>query len=185
MDHEILEQKSQPVKGTVTANQPIMAIYAYLDGTQYATWQASDGQTKVVNLQQTDVNRKLSFSTLPRGRHTITLKLVSVLSDEPVTVYEGVFYMLEVTCSGDHQYESGVCAICGQTEGVSPVDTSPVLPGDVTGDGKVNVMDTARLYAHIRSTMPITQADALGCADLNGDGAVNIIDVSRLYALIK
>lgn len=184
MDHAILEQKSQPVKGTVTANHPITAIYAYLDGAQYATWQASNGQTKAVNLQETDVNRKLSFSTLSKGRHTLTLKLVSVLSEEPVTVYEGVFFMLEVTCSGAHQYESGVCALCGQAEGVSPADISPFLPGDMTGDGKVNVMDTARLYAHIRNTMPITQPDALQCADLNGDGTVNIIDVSRLYASI-
>jgi hypothetical protein len=58
------------------------------------------------------------------------------------------------------------------------------LIGDVTGDGRVNIIDVSKLYAHIRNTAPIPDEYQLQCGNVNG-GSVNIVDVSALYAHIK
>ena len=56
--------------------------------------------------------------------------------------------------------------------------------GDVTGDGKINIMDVVKLYAHVKGT-PITDEYALACGDVSGDGKINIMDVVKLYAHVK
>ena len=77
-----------------------------------------------------------------------------------------------------HQFEDGSCIHCGEPEAVS-------LPGDVNGDGKVNIMDVAKLYAHIKGTLLIEDETQLRQADLTGDGNVNILDIAKLYASVK
>lgn len=69
-----------------------------------------------------------------------------------------------------------------------PVETGAAAPevilcraGDVTGDGKINVLDVSRLYAHVRGTNPL-EGYGLSCADLNGDSRCNILDAARAYA---
>lgn len=57
--------------------------------------------------------------------------------------------------------------------------------GDVTLDGRLNVSDVSRLYAHSRVTNLIQDTYALLCADLTGEGQVNIADVGKLYAQIR
>jgi hypothetical protein len=69
-------------------------------------------------------------------------------------------------------------------EGKINVDVKRHLIGDVTGDGRVNVGDVSKLYAHIRSTSPITDEYQLLCGNVNG-GNVNVGDVSAIYAHIK
>lgn len=69
-------------------------------------------------------------------------------------------------------------------EGKINVDVKLHLIGDVTGDGRVNVGDVSKLYAHIRSTAPITDEYQLLCGNVNG-GSVNVGDVSAIYAHIK
>lgn len=59
------------------------------------------------------------------------------------------------------------------------------LKGDVTGDGKVNVGDTSRVYAHVKGTSKITDEYALKCADVSGDGKINVGDTSKIYAHVK
>ena len=59
------------------------------------------------------------------------------------------------------------------------------LKGDVTGDGKVNVGDTSRVYAHVKGTSKITDEYALKCADVTGDGRINVGDTSKIYAHVK
>lgn len=63
-------------------------------------------------------------------------------------------------------------------------DLNICLIGDVTGDGRVNVGDVSKLYAHVRSTAPITDEYQLLCGNANG-GSVNVGDVSAIYAHIK
>ena len=63
-------------------------------------------------------------------------------------------------------------------------DAKICLIGDVTGDGRINVGDVSKLYAHIRSTAPITDEYQLLCGNANG-GSVNVGDVSAIYAHIK
>ena len=56
--------------------------------------------------------------------------------------------------------------------------------GDVTGDGKVNIADVSRSYAHVRGT-DLLEGEAFTAADVTGDDQVTIADVSRLYAHCK
>ncbi len=55
-----------------------------------------------------------------------------------------------------------------------------VLPGDVNGDGKVNVSDVSALINMILGISETNEIDA----DLNGDGRVNVSDVSALINII-
>lgn len=73
-----------------------------------------------------------------------------------------------------HRYENYVCTTCGQR-----------LPGDISGDGNVNVVDVAMLYSHVKGTDLITDEVALGAADYTGDGMINIVDVGKLYMYAK
>lgn len=59
-----------------------------------------------------------------------------------------------------------------------------ILKGDVTGDGRINVGDVSKLYAHTKKTALLPD-DRLPAADLTGDGRINLGDVSKLYASIK
>lgn len=56
------------------------------------------------------------------------------------------------------------------------------IPGDITGDGSVDIMDVIRLQKHI-SGWPVT-ADDSRC-DTTGDGIVNVMDVIRLQKFIS
>ena len=63
-------------------------------------------------------------------------------------------------------------------------DVKICLLGDVTGDGKVNTKDWARLKAHVNETSNLTGYE-LACGDVNGDGKVNIKDWARLKAHVN
>lgn len=57
--------------------------------------------------------------------------------------------------------------------------------GDVTQDGKVNIGDTARIYAHIRGINKLTDSYILSCADTTGDERVTIGDAARAYGNLR
>ena len=59
------------------------------------------------------------------------------------------------------------------------------IMGDVTGDGKLNIGDPARLYSHLRGSSSVSDAAALLFADITGDGRVNMGDVAKIYAQIR
>lgn len=63
-------------------------------------------------------------------------------------------------------------------------DVKICLLGDVTGDGKVNTKDWARLKAHVNETSNLTGYE-LACGDVNGDSKVNIKDWARLKAHVN
>lgn len=54
------------------------------------------------------------------------------------------------------------------------------LPGDVNGDGRVNVSDVSELINMILGTTEMNEIDA----DLNSDGKVNVSDISALINII-
>ena len=58
------------------------------------------------------------------------------------------------------------------------------LPGDVNGDGKLNIGDVSRIYAHSKGSGMLEEYAFL-CADLNADGRVNIGDAARVYAYAR
>ncbi len=53
------------------------------------------------------------------------------------------------------------------------------IPGDLNGDGKVNVMDLIRLKRYLADG-----TEVVGNADVNGDGKVNVMDLIRLKRYI-
>lgn len=57
--------------------------------------------------------------------------------------------------------------------------------GDLNGDEKITVGDVARLYAHVKSTLPLKDDYLRACADLSGDSRINLGDVPRLLKAIK
>ena len=57
---------------------------------------------------------------------------------------------------------------------------SAVVPGDVNGDGRVNVSDVSALINMILGITPMDQT----AGDVNGDGRVNVSDVSALINII-
>ena len=98
-----LEQKSYPVKGTVTSNFPLKSVSGYLDGELYATWTATNESTTEVNLRQTDLNQKLSFSKLEGGRHRVKVVVQSFVHDQPMTVHESEFFTISnQPCNHDY-----------------------------------------------------------------------------------
>jgi hypothetical protein len=57
-------------------------------------------------------------------------------------------------------------------------------PGDVNGDGKVNISDVVRLAEYVKARGTGVQVVS-GSTDINGDGKVNISDVVRLAEYVK
>ena len=53
------------------------------------------------------------------------------------------------------------------------------IPGDVDGNGNLNVIDVTLLLRHCMGGAQLT-GQALLNADYNGDGSVNVIDVTLL-----
>lgn len=73
------------------------------------------------------------------------------------------------------------------TVGTEQVDLNlTVCPiGDASGDGALNIGDTAKIYSHIRGSARLTDDYALDCADVSGDGRLNLGDIARVYAHIR
>lgn len=84
------------------------------------------------------------------------------------------YFFDNITPPTEHQYENNVCTACGAR-----------IPGDINGDGMINIADVAKLYAHIKGSITITDRTILKAADLNGDSTINIADVATLYATVK
>lgn len=73
---------------------------------------------------------------------------------------------------------NGACDLCTR-----PCDNTGYLPGDITGEGTVNMADVAKLYAHIKGTNPLTSG--IDRCDVSGDGTVNMADAAKLYAHVR
>ena len=89
-------------------------------------------------------------------------------------------YELTVAMEG---YVTGIYAL-SVTDCDVILDVILNLQGDVTGDGKINIGDTARIYAHIRGST-VLSGYGLRCADYSGDGTVNVGDTAKLYSFIR
>lgn len=64
------------------------------------------------------------------------------------------------------------------------LDVKLHLIGDIDGNGKVNIGDVAKLYAHVKGTASLTDY-ALVCADISGNGKINVGDTASLYGKIR
>ena len=99
-------------------------------------------------------------------------------------------YSFQNVLPGDYELTISMAGYVTRTYVLTVIDSNVTLDvalnlqGDVTGDGKVNIGDTAKVYAHIRGRNLLSDY-ALACADYSGDGTVNVGDTARLYAFIR
>lgn len=145
------------------------------DGTFYAA----------ANVTSTDDEKGASFDVV--GAYTNDLDNIGC----------GTWYVEKFTCMycdeeivqlasyKDHQWETvngeEVCSVCGN-EGEDKGEAD--LPGDINGDGKVNVADVVRLAQYVKAKYVGVEI-ASGSGDTNGDGKVNVADVVRLAQYVK
>ena len=111
-----------PVWGTVTSNYPLEKVVAMLDGKEYATWTASNKTTTSFDINPTDINNNLKFSSLSAGRHTVTLIATDIYGRTQTFLVRN-FNMVSSSCS--HTYSSAyaydenghwmICSKCGST----------------------------------------------------------------------
>ena len=66
-------------------------------------------------------------------------------------------------------------------EGVS-VTATTYVPGDINGDGKVNLIDAQQLMRYVKyHDVTVVESNL----DITGDGRVNLIDAQQLMRYIK
>ena len=63
--------------------------------------------------------------------------------------------------------------------GAFEFEGSTMIPGDVTGDGQLNILDVGALV-----NIVLGNADSIDSGDLNGDGNLNVLDVVALVQII-
>lgn len=71
------------------------------------------------------------------------------------------------------------------TGGTLTQDVKLCLLGDVSGDGRLDMGDIARAYAHVRHTSQLKDSYSESCADLVRDNKITMGDVAKIYALIR
>ena len=100
-------------------------------------------------------------------------------------------YTFEKVPAGDYQLKVSKTDHVTYTTDLTVTDAALThdlklrLLGDVTGDGRINVGDVARIYGHIKKTMTVTDPYVLLCVDVTGDGRINVGDTARLYGRIR
>ncbi len=62
--------------------------------------------------------------------------------------------------------------------------TTPILKGDVNGDGNITLADYTKILAQVKKTSEL-EGDALEAADVNGDGKVSLADYTKVLAHVK
>lgn len=78
----------------------------------------------------------------------------------------------------------GINAILTDLELETIAAEPQVTPGDINGDGEINILDASALVQHINEIV-LLDAEKLEAADINGDGTVDIMDASKLVQYIN
>ncbi len=117
-DQETLKAASYPLGGTVTSNYPLKKIDAYLNGTWYASWSASNKNTTKVTLNGTNINYALAFGKLEVGTHKIKLVATDYAHEGSVTFHESTFYIIPDDtgdCTHSYAHIAGIDPTCTET----------------------------------------------------------------------
>ena len=129
------------------------------------------------------------------GDYTETFKVSAFANgtlvgpSQNVTLFSGNSATITLTWNtagfahGNYTISANVTLAMGETNSESSVFTlagarEVTIPGDVNGDGVVNILDVAQIAAHWGQVVPISAPPDLANADVNCDGIVNILDVS-------
>jgi len=76
----------------------------------------------------------------------------------------------------EDENKDGVCDLCG---GAVSVEAPETKPGDLNGDGEINVKDISNIKLHITGKKSLDESQ-MAAADVNGDGEINVKDVSKI-----
>lgn len=141
----------------------LMPVDIFTSGEGFTDKKLQDGSLTlaVVNAENLLSDRLFSVSFIP-------------LADGAATVD------LEVI---DMTLADGLIDATGDSVSVKLKKKPTFLFGDVTGDGKVNAIDYARLKAYLLGARSLTD-DELLRSDITGDGKINALDYARLKAYL-
>ena len=203
-----VEIKIVPVKANgVTACQFASPVSAFINGeqvTQRLDWDTVYGSSNAVYVQYTFIKSASapatgayvsgSVTSFNDAAADVTLQFIpqggSVVAYETTVTGNTANYFFTDVAAGTYTLKVTKAKHVTRAYTVTVVGSSVVqdvkicLVGDVTGDGRVNVGDVSKLYAHIRGTALLTDDYQLLCANVNG-GSLNVGDVSAIYAHVK
>lgn len=143
-----------------------------------------DDSTKYVYTYKTDEAHTVSCSVCNKvinsaEKHVVVDRVKTVTCTEngyekKVCRYCDHEEVISETVSSGHDFQNGVCTVCGEKE------ASEGTLGDLDGDGKLNSKDSnilTRIVAGLDADNPL--------ADINSDGKINAVDSSELVAIIS
>ena len=165
-DCELIDDSPIKVEGAEDSGEIANVAQINSDG-EYIYWSyiapASDAEA-IRNSVTLDVNNPL---------HHSGIKCLKATPNEDGTMPTEVMFAIE----GVEAY--GVCGATYVEPGPGP---EPSIPGDVNGDGEVNIADVNCIIDVILDTR--TAEEFEGRADVNGDIEVNIADVNAIIDII-
>ena len=145
----------------------------------YTCPMTTDGNTITGSITATDDVETVSIQLIAEGGTEPDYEAFGRESYSVSGIPNGRYTL--VVSKKNHVSRSYTVALSG---GKLNLDVKLNLIGDVTGDGRVNVGDVSKLYAHIRGSAQLTDEYQLLCANVNG-GSLNVGDVSAIYSHIK
>lgn len=127
------------------------------------------------------------------GNEAVTVQLWqgSTLKATKTLTGSSAAYAFENVIPGDYQLKVSKAGHVPRSQELTVSDKALTqdlklhLVGDVTGDGRINVGDVARIYSHAKGTAILTDPYLQLCADITGEGRINVGDTARLYAMIR
>lgn len=170
--------------GTVSFTQPgtytcyIRGIYGYA-GRVSCTYQVSGTGAVLSGTVTTAGEGDTTLELISGGEVVATLTVAGKTGSYCLEQVLSGSYTLKVSKPGHAPREYSL-----EVDGDSILDVQLALRGDVNGDGRINVQDTAKAYAHVRGKK-LLEGYELACSDVTGDGRTNVQDIAMLYAHVK
>ena len=157
-----------------------------------ATHAYQDGVCSICGENDPEIyNATVTGTLTTSGEGDARLTLTPVGEDAPaatLTTADGTYslavpegeYILTVSAEGYVPRSYPLTLVKGETT----LDVKLHLPGDINGDGKINVADVSKAYAHTKR-FAFLEDYAFQVCDVTGEGRISVADVSKLYAHAK
>lgn len=180
----VIEPGMTFIESHVVENQPRRNGFQFLNGPMLGTTPVI--QTSTISGTVTSFapsNDKVTFELYSNADNTLVATHTSASGKGiPFTLNDVKHdeYILKVSAPG-HATRTYAINVNADVS----LDVKICLMGDVSGDGRINIADVAKIYSHIKQTNLLTDAYQLQCADVSGDGKINIADTAKVYAYVK